>query len=349
MKSLINKVTEIDAINGLDLIPDEYVNCIVTSPPYWGLRDYGDKVFSEFPEVSFSIFGLPITIPEWKGQLGLEPDPMMFVGHIVYIFRKAKRVLRNDGVMWLNFGDTYAGYWGNKYGTPQSFGKLRNKNNYKGTPPKRDSPNFKFYKPKDLMGIPWTVALALRDDGWYLRQDIIWSKPNPMPESVTDRCTKAHEYIFMLSKSKKYFYDAEAIKTPPKESSISRWNQNIVEQNGSDRIPGKKNGNMKAVGGPLKNLPEGQMSMGANKRSVWEVATKPFSDAHFATYPDNLIIDCIKAGCPVGGVVLDPFSGSNTTGIVAKKLNRNYVAFEINPDYKNIYENRTHRELGLFQ
>lgn len=177
-------------------------------------------------------------------------------------------------------------------------------------------------KPKDLIGIPWRVAFALQADGWYLRQDIIWHKPNPMPESVTDRCTKAHEYIFLLSKSARYFYDAEAIKEPSADTSLARLSQNIGAQTGSSRVPGKTNGTMKAVGSDMRN-----------RRSVWTVTTKPFAGAHFATFPPDLIEPCILAGCPSGGTVLDPFGGSGTTAGVAIKHGRNAILCELNPKY----------------
>jgi DNA modification methylase len=219
------------------------------------------------------------------------------------------------------------------------------------------------------------VAFALRADGWYLRQDIIWHKPNPMPESVTDRCTKAHEYIFLMSKSARYYYDADAIKQPVVDATILRLSQQIEKQKGSDRIPGKTNGNMKAVGPGRKPRPDdnrgGNQGTGrgipvmaidgkgvnghsgyfdscgnligegmANKKSVWVVPTMPFSEAHFATFPEDLIVPCIKAGCPEGGIVLDPFMGAGTTALVAHKLNRNYIGTELNPEYCQIAEKR---------
>lgn len=216
------------------------------------------------------------------------------------------------------------------------------------------------------------VAFALRSSGWYLRQDIIWAKPNPMPESVTDRCTKSHEYIFLLSKSAKYYYDHNAIKTKMAESSMQRLTQDIESQLGSDRVPGKTNGAMKAVGQFVggkkhKNMEEKGQQLHtfhktrnangqewqnddgmANKRSVWTVTTKPFSEAHFATFPQELIVDMIKAGCPEGGIVLDPFMGAGTTALVARKLNRNYIGFELNAEYLKIAEKRLNVELGMF-
>jgi DNA modification methylase len=338
-----------DALTVLKTFPDESVNCCVTSPPYWQLRNY------EHPD-----------------QLGLEKTPEEYVKKLVDIFREVKRVLKKDGNLWLVIGDTYAAYWGEKYGKPNSFGKSRY--NIGSTPPKKESPDFSKtnFKPKDLIGIPWMVAFALRDDGWFLRQDIIWNKPNPMPESVTDRCTKSHEYIFLLSKSKKYFFDAEAIKTPISDSSIQRLSQDIENQKGRDRVPGKTNGNMKATrphgitrdrlldyvskekhlrtkvkrGGYANESDLPLPDALANKRSVWTVNTEPYSDAHFATFPQKLIIDMIKAGCPIDGIVLDPFMGSGTTGIVARKLNRNYIGIDLG--YEDVRNRRLEKELGMF-
>lgn len=288
---------------------------------------------------------------------------------MVAILREARRTLRDDGTLWLNIGDSYAGS-----------GRGANENGKQGTNkgtifnPSTSGKTFGL-KPKDLIGIPWMLAFALRADGWYLRQDIIWHKPNPMPESVTDRCTKSHEYIFLLSKSAKYYYDAVAIKTKMKDSSIDRFSQNLENQKGSDRVPGKTNGPMKAArpngitrdrlldynskekilraktkrGGYEKEsdlpLPEAI----ANKKSVWTVTTKPFKEAHFATFPEELIVDCIKAGCPEGGIVLDPFSGAGTTMLVSRKLNRNCIGIELNPKYILISEKRLRDNLGMFR
>ena len=215
-----------------------------------------------------------------------------------------------------------------------------------------------------MIGIPWMLAFAPRADGWYLRQDIIWSKPNPMPESVRDRCTKSHEYIFLLSKSRLYYFDADAIKVPARESTMRRIRQDVDNQVGSSRTL-KANRNMKAViGGRKRNFSdmteddpmyrastnrEYEYTDKANKRSVWVVSTSAFHDAHFAVFPPALIVDCIKAGCPEDGVVLDPFMGSGTTAIVSRKLNRNYIGFEINKDYVRLAENRMKKELGIFQ
>lgn len=338
----INKIYKGDCKEGLKLLPDEFANCIVTSPPYYGLRDYGVD-----------------------GQIGLEETPEKYISRLVEVFREAKRVLRNDGTLWVNIGDSYAG--NSKPGGGDPTIGLRNLggNDYR----KKTVPSG--LKPKDLIGIPWMLAFALRADGWFLRQDIIWNKPNPMPESVTDRCTKSHEYIFLLSKSQKYYYDGEAIKTPLTKNSINRLSQDVENQQGSNRVPGKTNGKMKAVGQYVggkkhKNMQENVRKLNtlhrtrndngqewesdglANKRSVWTVTTKPFAEAHFATFPEDLIVDCIKAGCPIDGIVLDPFMGAGTTALVARKLNRNYIGYELNADYIAIAEKRLQSHLGMF-
>jgi DNA modification methylase len=348
----INRIINSDCIEGMKSLPDACVDCCVTSPPYFGLRDYGND-----------------------DQIGLESTPELFVAKVVEVFTEVKRVLKPEGTLWLNIGDSYASSAGG-YSSKGSRGynSLISKNTQAAVLSHKNRKPPIGLKTKDLIGIPWMVAFALRSSGWYLRQDIIWSKPNPMPESVTDRCTKAHEYIFLLSKSKKYFYDHEAIKIQMADSSMQRLSQNIEDQQGSARVPGKNNGKMKAVGmyvggkkhknvdykGRLKantihktrndNGTEWQNESGkANKRSVWTVTTKPFSEAHFATFPQELIIDCIKAGCPENGIVLDPFMGAGTTALVASKLNRNYIGFELNPKYIVIAEKRLYKDLGIFK
>jgi DNA modification methylase len=292
----------------------------------------------------------------------LEPTPELYVEHAVAVFREVRRVLRDDGTCWVNMGDSYAHslrqsgaqYAGEKQNTSE--GSIRS--GFKPCPAG--------LKEKDLVGIPWMLAFALRADGWWLRQDIIWAKPNPMPESVTDRLTKSHEYIFLLSKSAKYYFDHEAIKEPCASSSLARWDQDIENQKGSDRVPGKTNGPMKAVGGPAsRKLAEqaiartgGLISGGTersslgipaketrNKRDVWTVATFPYKEAHFATFPPKLIEPCILAGCPPGGVVLDPFCGSGTTGVVALRHQRDFIGIELNPDYITLINKRLLAEL----
>lgn len=310
-----------DCRDVLGSLPDGSINCCVTSPPYFGLRDYGVE-----------------------GQLGLEPTPDEFVAAMVEVFREVRRVLRDDGTLWLNLGDSYSSSPpGNKTKGVSAKSGLNGVNGESGRyreslasghATKRDTSRIPGIKPKDLIGIPWRVAFALQADGWYLRQDIIWHKPNPMPESVTDRCTKAHEYIFLFAKSERYYFDADAIKEPVAASTVSRLAQpTLAQQIGSARVPGKTNGNMKAVGG----------SETRNRRSVWSVTTKPFKGAHFATFPPDLIEPCVLAGCPIGGTVLDPFFGAGTTGLVAQKHGRNCVGIELNPDYIAIANER----LGL--
>lgn len=367
MEQFINKILQGDCVDILKMISDKSVNCCVTSPPYYALRDYGLPP-TNWPEVKYSLFGFDIVVQPMECCLGMEPTPNDYIGHLIHIFREVHRSLKKDGTLWVNIGDSYCST------APGSQGDgLRGDGIFAGVKAetaeahKRKRPKTPTgMKPKDLMGIPWMLAFALRDDGWYLRQDIIWSKPNPMPESVTDRCTKSHEYIFMLSKSKKYYYDADAIRQNLTQSSIFRLSQNVDDQNGSDRVPGKTNGSMKAVSKKDKQRGHGrrhagfnerwdlmekeeQQLMGANKRSVWSVATKPFSEAHFATFPPELIEDCILAGCMEEGTVLDPFSGSGTTFIVARKKNRNAIAIEMNPDYIKISDKRRNKELGMFQ
>lgn len=351
------------------------VNCCVTSPPYFGLRDYGHA-----------------------GQIGLEPTPDEFVAAMVEVFREVRRVLRDDGTLWLNLGDSYSGSGrggnpeaGTKQGTnagSQTVGVLYGREHDDAEFERRRirEGNARLaasgIKPKDLIGIPWMVAFALRADGWYLRQDIIWSKPNPMPESVRDRCTKAHEYLFLLSKGPRYYFDAEAIAEPLGAASVARLSQNVEAQTGSDRVPGKTNGAMKAVGGrraagnkthkgqtayeegderlstkaglvgfaerERAKVEAGDLDGTRNKRTVWTVATQPFKEAHFATYPPDLIEPCILAGCPLGGTVLDPFGGAGTTGLVADRHGRNAVLIELNPEYAAIAERRLRGDGGMF-
>jgi len=353
-----------DCRDVLATLPAKHFHTCVTSPPYFGLRDYGTAQWDggdadcEHKQSTARQDGGREKVDGFNGskskdsdkgamnyrdtcgkcgarridrQIGLEPTPDEFVGELVKVFREVRRVLRDDGTVWLNLGDSYSAT------TKGSSGVGKNATN-KGTliadrswavPPG--------LKPKDLIGIPWRVAFALQADGWYLRQDIIWAKPNPMPESVTDRCTKAHEYIFLLSKSPRYWFDAKAIAEPLAEASISRLAQDVDGQRGSDRVPGKTNGTMKAVGGESRN-----------RRSVWTVATQPFSQAHFATFPPALIEPCILAGCPIGGNVLDPFGGAGTTGMVADRLQRNATLIELNPAYAKIAHDRMIDDGGMF-
>jgi DNA modification methylase len=295
-----------DALTTLKTLPDSSVNCVVTSPPYYGLRDYGVA-----------------------GQIGLEDSVQDYIEKLSLVFSEIRRVLKSDGTLWLNLGDSYAKAGTSGLGKKGTSSTLGGGENSAYAPVKKNIPTG--LKPKDLIGIPWRVAFRLQEDGWYLRQDIIWSKPNPMPESVTDRCTKSHEYIYLLTKSAIYYFDSKSIKEPLAESSVKRLQQNIESQTGTTRAYGKTNGNFKAVG---------DLVNGRNKRSVWTVTTKPFKEAHFATFPQDLIEPCILAGCPVGGTVLDPFIGAGTTGLVAKKHGRNYIGIELNHEYIKIAEKR---------
>lgn len=369
MSDWLNKCHFGDCLQVLQRVPDGIVNTCVTSPPYFGLRDYGHA-----------------------GQIGLEPTPDEFIAKLVGVFREVRRVLSNDGTLWVNMGDSYAGSgrgtarvdsqpdcavgggglpvdcMGDDHlrGSQLSAG-LHESPRKSGAIGRAWVPPPAGLKQKDLIGIPWMLAFALRADGWYLRQDIIWAKPNPMPESVTDRCTKSHEYIFLMSKSQSYYCDMAAIKEPAAPGSIARWAQDVEGQIGSDRVPGKTNGNMKAVGGGRSKRDSFQredskraeaipgQSVGThrpdrdeseydidsrNKRSVWTVATTPYKGAHFATFPIALIEPCILAGAPAGGVVLDPFFGSGTTGQVAQALGRKYIGIELNADYKALQDER---------
>jgi DNA modification methylase len=297
-----------DCLETMRGMPDGIAQTCVTSPPYFGLRDYGHE-----------------------GQIGLEETPTAFVAKLVEVFREVRRVLRDDGTLWLNLGDSYAN--DTKWGGSTSGKHAQAIHGNSGIGRRRTNTGL---KSKDLMGIPWRVAFALQADGWYLRQDIIWHKPNPMPESVTDRCTKSHEYIFLLSKSATYHYDHEAVKEPVSQSTVSRMAQDVDGQLGSERVPGKTNGTMKAVGDAGNR----------NKRSVWTVATTPYSGAHFATFPTALIEPCILAGAPAGGVVLDPFFGSGTTGQVAQNLGRAFIGCELNPAYEALQAERL-QQMGL--
>jgi len=315
-----------DCVNKLKELPDASVQCCVTSPPYWGLRDYGtanwlggntDCEHSKPRALGKSTLGaskgigsmesakrreLSCPVPYKKicgkcgairedDQLGLESTPEEYVENMVQVFWEVHRVLRDVGTLWLNLGDSYG-------------------------------------KEKQLAGIPWRVAFALQADGWYLRQDIIWHKPNPMPESVTDRCTKAHEYVFLLSKNKKYYYEHEAIKEDAAYAGQSRGGStNRYEQNeaGMDNKEYDKR----------------------NKRSVWTIAAKPFKGAHFATFPPDLIEPCILAGCPKGGIVLDPFAGAGTTGLVAKRFGCGFIGIELNPEYAEMARTRIENEQNV--
>jgi DNA modification methylase len=347
-----------NCLETLQKMDDESVNTCITSPPYWGLRDYGtaewdggdpncDHVANpnatkKMGNEEFNKNRPSRESTKTKGyyekecpkcgavrkdnQLGLEDTPEEFVENLVKVFREVKRVLRDDGTVWLNLGDSYSS-GGRTTTTNQT---LRGDKDYGVTRPKPSEG----IKPKDLIGIPWRVALALQADGWYLRQDIIWHKPNPMPESVKDRCTKAHEYIFLLSKNPKYYFDNEAIKE-----------DGVIKAGTKGAKGSKERQNQKGVNArpPEYKIYDGKR----NKRSVWTVTTKPFKGAHFATFPMDLIEPCVLAGCPEGGSVLDPFGGSGTTAIVANKHNRNAVLCELNEEYVGIAKERITNTLGM--
>ncbi|UJR81462.1 DNA-methyltransferase [Sandaracinus amylolyticus] len=292
-------------------LPDESVHCVVTSPPYWGLRDYGVE-----------------------GQLGLEESPHEFVEKLVEVFREVRRVLRSDGTCWVNLGDSYAG---NPGGFQGKHGQRASRTFTARIDTKKRGHGL---KPKDLVGIPWRVALAMQDDGWWLRSDIIWSKPNPLPESVTDRPTKSHEYLFLLTKSERYFYDADSIRTPLAEKTFTAYGT-TRRSKGTDAL-GKI-----AAHNIARDVPERKPRLnadgepaGANRRSVWTIATRPYEGAHFATFPPDLVEPCVLAGCPREGLVLDPFAGSGTTLQVALERGRRALGIELNPEYARLIEQR---------
>lgn len=293
-----------DSLQVLKALPDNSVDCCVTSPPYWGLRDYGVD-----------------------GQIGLEKSPDEYVAKMVEIFEQVRRVLKPQGTLWLNLGDSYSS------NTKGSGGKTAKQSTNKGSFHSDITRKFEHgLKPKDLVGIPWRVAFALQAAGWYLRQDIIWHKPNPMPESVRDRCTKAHEYIFLLSKSEKYFFDIEAIKEDAAYPEGPR-NKKAHEKFDKSQVN-------KQYFATRENVHKIGPRATRQKRSVWSVTSKPFKGAHFATFPPDLVEPCILAGCPEGGTVLDPFFGAGTTGLVAKRNNRHCIGIELNSDYLEIAKRR---------
>jgi len=368
----------------LKKLPADSVHCVVTSPPYWGLRDYGvppeiwetrsgckhrwkdSRYYTENSAAKTNgcaeAFSKPgpdnahrlkdarwreesicLDCGAWRGSFGLERSYASYVEHSVEIFREVRRVLRPDGTLWLNIGDSFhsgnrGGYDRERAGVSKNGGQ--NASDFMAAPNRLPQPGL---KDKDLCGIPWRVALALQADGWWLRMDCIWAKPNPMPESVTDRPTRSHEYLFLLTKSSRYYYDAQAIAEPldrPEEADR--------------KTPAKFGGAYKHVeAGKQSRLHSGNEYRGTdsgtrNKRSVWTVATVPFKEAHFAVFPPALIEPCILAGCPERGTVLDPFSGSGTTGMVADRLNRNAILMELNFEYAKMASNRIRDDAGMF-
>lgn len=333
-----NIILQGDSLTVLKTLEAESVDCVITSPPYWGLRDYGVG-----------------------GQLGLEKTPEEYVANMVAVFSEVKRVMKKEGTCWLNLGDSYA--TSHETGTTDKAKGWTSATGIGGRQLEHARAGNGGLPSKNLVGIPWRVAFALQADGWYLRQDIIWAKPNPMPESVTDRCTKSHEYIFLLTKSPKYYFDNEAIKEPAiygqkgldnRPAGVVRnreYDYNSKQNNNPEAYLAKDSragkGRIAYTGKRTadtsgKNGQESFVSIAEtrNKRSVWTVTTKPFKEAHFATFPEALIEPMVLAGCPKGGIVLDIFMGAGTTAVVAKKNKRNYLGIELNPSYIEIAERR---------
>lgn len=352
-----------DCRDVLRTLPDESVHCVVTSPPYFGLRDYG-----------------------MAGQIGLELTPDAFVAEMVSVFRDVRRVLRSDGTLWLNLGDSYASAWPCNRRNVVGAGSLAN-GKREARPPRMGDD----LKEKDLIGVPWAVAFALRRDGWWLRSAIVWAKPNGMPGSQADRCTSSYEMVFQFSRSAQYWEDFDAIKTPPRESTLIRTAEDIQSQAGSHRAHGSTK-TMKAVGGnnhgsTLTGGAYGRHALGtalppkerrsdkqrghsrqhagfndrwdamerseqqakpAMMRDVWFVSPGGYDEAHFAVMADEVARRCILAGCPKGGTVLDPFGGAGTTGMVADRLGRNAVLIELNPEYADMAERRINADAGMF-
>ena len=294
-----------DCREALASLADESVHCVVTSPPYWGLRSYNGE----------------------SGMIGMEPTFDEHLSNLVDVFREVRRVLRGDGTLWLNYGDAYAGGGRGQGGIDPNCKQATNA----GTKIGNIGGWQDTWKPKDLMLMPARVAMALQADGWWLRSEIVWHKPNPMPESVTDRPTSAHEKLFLLSKSARYFYDADAVSTPSEG-----WNGKDSEPiEGIAAIPRHRAGG-------------GFDVQTANLRNVWRIATQSYREAHFATFPPALVEPCIKAGCPADGVVLDPFGGAGTVGLVADRLRRDAVLVEISPEYGRMAQRRIESDAGLF-
>ncbi len=309
----INHIHNSECSSGLKELPGNSIHCCVTSPPYYGLRDYGADA-----------------------QIGLESTPEEYIQKLARVFREVFRVLTEDGTLWVNISDSYAGSMKGAAGYPDNAMNYKQGTN-RGTLGKATLVRqCTGCKPKDMIGIPWMLAFSLRADGWYWRDTIIWNKPSCMPESVRDRTTKSHEYILLFSKSKKYYFDCDAI------AEVAVTYDTIIRERNTTKLnntPGRTK---------MKGLIRNDYKT-RNKRSVWSVPTQPLREAHFATFPEKLIVDCIKAGCPEDGIVLDPFMGSGTTAIVARKLNRNYVGYELNPSYISIAKKRIEKELGIFK
>ena len=365
------EIREGDCLELLKQMPDKSVQCCVTSPPYWGLRDYstgtweggtpgcdhvsheirtgkgmaklgaqyhggGHKATSDEKVILYRAFCGKCGAVRKDYQIGLEGTPEEYVNRLVEVFREVWRVLRDDGVLWLNLGDCYS------HGKPRDNETCKNGGmRWQNEQSQLRAPGLKH---KDLVGIPWRVAFALQADGWYLRSDIIWSKPNPMPESVTDRPTKAHEYIFLLTKSERYFYNHEAIKEP----GVTHLRDKRYGPDAPGRDRRDEPWNQQGPHKPHKGFKSLDTTKGRNKRTVWTVATKPFPGAHFAVFPPALIEPCILAGSKPGDAVLDPFSGAGTTGLVALRHGRQYIGLELSPEYVEMSKARIMEDAPLF-
>ncbi|MBA1192812.1 site-specific DNA-methyltransferase [Pseudomonas entomophila] len=304
-----------DCIDMMRTLPDQSVHTCITSPPYFGLRDYGVD-----------------------GQIGLEASPREFIDRLVAVFREVRRVLRDDGTAWVNMGDSYAGSWGAHGRDDMGLGgQSLSARQVAASARRLKKPNHHGFKPKDLLGLPWRLAIALQDDGWYLRQDIIWHKPNPMPESIKDRCTKAHEYVFLLSKGPRYYFDQAAIREP---ASAQAAPESASRRNSFARQTKYTEGEHGQTGQHRETRADVLYDETRNKRSVWTVATASFKGAHFATFPPDLVRPCVLAGAPRGGLVLDPFGGAGTTALVAMQEGRRSVICELNPEYAALAHRR---------
>jgi DNA modification methylase len=368
------RIIEGDCRDVLVTLPAASVQCCITSPPYFGLRDYGTAAWDggdpdcdhmrayETPRAARettpgrNAFGGPSDAAKDAGraryrdlcrkcgairidrQIGLESSLDEYMTAMRGVFAGVWRVLRDDGTLWLNMGDAYAndgkwgGHTGGKHVAALHCSPIGRNKKYTG------------FKPKDLMGLPWRVAFALQEEGWYLRSDIVWHKPNPMPESVTDRPTRSHEFIFLLTKNSSYFYDGDAIREPYSEASIGRYEYEMQGTAPNALQPG---GNVQRRTDEIRRL--GPNPLGRNRRDVWSVATHSFKEAHFATFPPDLIVPCVLAGCPAGGTILDPFAGAGTTGLVAARHDRNFIGIELNPAYAAMARERIAGDAPLLQ
>ncbi|MDR0692557.1 MAG: site-specific DNA-methyltransferase [Prevotellaceae bacterium] len=361
-----NTIIPGDALAVLRTLPDNSVDCCVTSPPYYGLRDYGtatweggdtnclhsareEKGFENYKQSSIRGNSKPpknrckkCGAVRIDNQIGLEDTPEAYISKLVEVFMEVRRVLKPTGTLWIVIGDSYNGSGKNGGNTCKKEWKQHTNVASHATKPTL-VPGL---KPKDLIGIPWMLAFALRNAGWWLRQDIIWHKPYPMPRSVTDRCTEAHEYMFLLSKKRKYYYDNKAIMETAAYDGRKDTRMKGSHKYSQPGITGLSPQTFAARSHERWTIKDGVYMR--NKRSVWSVNTKPYRGAHFATYPPKLITPCIRAGCPENGIVLDPFMGSGTTAVVARKLNRNFIGIELNPEYIEMAEERLRNELGMW-